>query len=529
MMSLNLRNIATAETDYDETRQALEPVASSCQQLSPPCLLKAEGLRKSFGGQLVLNGINLELHQGEVVLLRGENGSGKTTLLNILTGNLEPEAGAIHYIADSTPRTYRFPRRWWQKLNPFDHFTPEFVAREGLGRTWQDVRLFGAQPLRDNIVVASPDHPGENPFFALFPLGHSGRHEAEARREADALLAQLDLAGRENSFADKISLGQSKRVAIARAVAAGSRILFLDEPLAGLDSQGIGNVLRLLKFLVRERQFTLVIIEHVFNQCHLRHLVTTDWVLEGGRITISSTAANQGGIQKSEAGGRPEWFSLLGGEGAEIFDEPLPRGAMLTRIRPTGWSGTPSIPVLEVRDLIVKRGPRAVIGLDDQGQPTGLNLTLYEGETIILQAPNGWGKSTLFAAVTGLIDADQGVVRLGGQPLEGVPPWERVRRGLCAMPSDRHTFPSLRGRDALVLGGNRSEAGELAAFIDRPCSSLSGGQKQRIAMASTPAGRVNLFDEPLSALDTAEPFIRKHRAVTSNRGASLILTPIVRN
>jgi ABC-type branched-subunit amino acid transport system ATPase component len=527
-MISSFRNIVAAEADHQAMMRTPEPSTSTCQELSSPRLLRVEGLRKSFGGQLVLNGIGLQLHQGEVVLLRGENGSGKTTLLNILTGNLEPDAGAIHYVADSTPRTYRFPRRWWQQLNPFDHFTPEFVAREGLGRTWQDVRLFGGQSLRDNLVVASPDHPGENPLFALLPFGGSGRHEAKARREADALLAQLDLEGREGSSADKISLGQSKRVAIARAVAAGSRILFLDEPLAGLDSQGICNVLKLLEFLVRERQLTLVIVEHVFNQRHLRHLVTTDWMLERGRITISPAGAAEE-RKPAAGGGRPDWFFLLGEKSAEIFDEPLPRGAVLTRIRPAGWSGASRVPALEIRDLLVKRGPRAVIGLDDQGQPTGLNLTLYEGETVILQAPNGWGKSTLFAAVTGLISADQGDIRLGGRPLRGVPPWERVRRGLCAMPSDRHTFPSLRGRDALALGGGSVEAGELAAFIDRPCSSLSGGQKQRIALASTPVGRVNLFDEPMLALDTVEPFIRKHRAVSSDHGSSLILTPSVRN
>lgn len=118
-------------------------------------VLRAQGLRKAFGGQRVLDDLDLILHEGEVVLLRGENGSGKTTLLNILTGNLEPDTGTIEYLADSTPRSYSFPRRWWQELNPFDHFTPEFVAREGIGRTWQDVRLFGSQSLRDNFGLAN--------------------------------------------------------------------------------------------------------------------------------------------------------------------------------------------------------------------------------------------------------------------------------------------------------------------------------------------------------------------------------------
>lgn len=135
--------------------------------LSGSCVLETTGVKKSFGGQVILESVNLKLQRGEVVLLRGENGSGKTTLLNILTGNLKPDAGTVQYLADGTHRAYRFPRRWWQELNPFDYFTPEFVAHKGMGRTWQDVRLFSSQSLRDNIAVAEPSQPGENPILAL--------------------------------------------------------------------------------------------------------------------------------------------------------------------------------------------------------------------------------------------------------------------------------------------------------------------------------------------------------------------------
>nr|VFK32891.1 MAG: branched-chain amino acid transport system ATP-binding protein [Candidatus Kentron sp. MB]VFK35671.1 MAG: branched-chain amino acid transport system ATP-binding protein [Candidatus Kentron sp. MB]VFK77427.1 MAG: branched-chain amino acid transport system ATP-binding protein [Candidatus Kentron sp. MB] len=214
-------------------------------------LLRAEGLKKALGGQVVFDALDLKLSQGEVALLRGENGSGKTTLLNVLTGNLESDAGTLHYLAGKTPRAYRFPRGWWQDVNPIDHFTPESVAREGVSRTWQDVRLFNAQTLRDNIAVSEQGHPGENPLMTLLVPLLSSRREKCINQAADAMLARLGLAGREQSSADMISLGQSKRVAIARSVAAGVRILFLDEPLAGLDRQGIQDVLRLLESLVK--------------------------------------------------------------------------------------------------------------------------------------------------------------------------------------------------------------------------------------------------------------------------------------
>ncbi len=493
-----------------------------------PSILKAIELRKSFGGLRVLNDVDLELRQGEVVLLRGENGSGKTTLLNILTGIIEPDAGSIYYLADGTPRTYSFPRHWWQELNPFDHFTPEFVAQEGMGRMWQDVRLFGALSLRDNIAVAAPSQPGEKPLLALLAPGGTTRREAIIAAEADALLARLGLAGREASSADKISLGQSKRVAIARTVAAGARILFLDEPLAGLDHRGIADILTLLKSLVRDHSVTIVIVEHVFNQIHLRELVTTDWLLANGKLTVTKpeSTINEMPIPSS---GRPEWVALLASDDAEIQDERLARGAVLTRIRQAGITKTPSEAILEIRDLIVNRGPRIVIGLDDQGQPTGFNLSLYEGEIAILQAPNGWGKSTLFAAMTGLIAANSGVINLKGERLDTLPAWERVKRGLHALPSDQHSFPNLKAKDVLKLAGRAAPGAELESLADRTCASLSGGQRQRVALASLPLRDQSwtiLLDEPFSMLDSAAIANVASKLRSSFGKTLLILSPL---
>ena len=105
-------------------------------------VLSVKGLKKSFGGQVILDDISLDLKRGEVVLLRGENGSGKTTLVNILTGNLEPDKGEIHLHINGNKELFSWPRRWWKEVNPFDHFTPERLVWEGVGRVWQDIRLF---------------------------------------------------------------------------------------------------------------------------------------------------------------------------------------------------------------------------------------------------------------------------------------------------------------------------------------------------------------------------------------------------
>jgi len=490
---------------YDAVGDEL-PEASDAADLS--VLLMATGLKMAFGGQVILDNVNLELKAGEVVLLRGENGSGKTTLLNILTGNLEPDAGAIHYLADGSPRTYRFPRRWWHELNPFDHFAPEFVVREGIGRTWQDVRLFGSQSLRDNIAVAEPGHPGENPILALISPNPSARREDDINRDADAMLARFGLAGREDSSADKISLGQSKRVAIARAVAAGAKVLFLDEPLAGLDRQGITEVLSLLEELVKKNRLTLIIVEHIYNHPHLHGLVTTHWLLEKGKLKLNNCVSiSQGDECHSDesAQKRPEWFHLLASSDDEIIDEPLPRGALITRIRRPGIFKTPPIPTLELRDLVVKRGTRTVIGLDADGNQSGFSLTLYEGEIAILQAPNGWGKSTLLAAICGLIKLDKGEIIQNGQSLNSLSVWDRVKKGISALPSNQHSFPNLSAEEVLTLAGNKSVISDLGYLSGRVCSSLSGGEIQTVGLkAQIENGlcpTVRIFDEPFAALD----------------------------
>jgi branched-chain amino acid transport system ATP-binding protein len=522
--------IVEPETKPQADRNADPASTAQRVEISRPLVLAACGLRKAFGGQVVLDGVNLELREGEVILLRGDNGSGKTTLINVLTGHLEPDAGTIHYLADGSPREFRFPRRWWQELNPFDHFTPESTAREGIGRMWQDVRLFNSQTLRDNIAVAEPGHRGENPIRAIFTPGRCREQEVEVARRADEMLVRLGLAGRESSSGDKISLGQSKRVAIARAVAAGARMLFLDEPLAGLDRQGIRDVLSLLESIARDHAVTLVIVEHVCNHAYLHGLVTTDWLLENGRIQdlkLKPQSARPSLISSS----RSQWFSILAGDDAESLDEPVQRGALLTRIRrPDRWNPD-SNSVLEIRDLVVKRGSRTVIGLDEHGNPSGFGFTLKEGEIAILQAPNGWGKSTLFDGICGNVPTIGGSIVLNGTPVESSPPWARARAGLSASPSAATLFPSLKVSEVARLATHScSRASDAVPFAHRTISSLSGGEKQRtllrMVLPDSPNPHLALLDEPFAMLDdNATQQVVEALAATHPRHAILLLLP----
>jgi len=494
-------------------------------------LLTVRGLAKRFGGQLVLDGLDLDIHRGDVVILRGENGSGKTTLLNMLTGIIEPDAGAICYAIGKTLRRYKFPRRWWQELNPFDHFTPEFVARQGIGRTWQDIRLFDGQTLRDNINVANAENPGEDPL-AVFTNWRKTRNAEEIiKKRSTDFLVRLDLGGYVNAYADSISMGQAKRAAIARAVVAGAQVLFLDEPLSGLDKNGIASVVELLKEIIRDEKLTLIMVEHVYNQSHLRPLATKDWLLERGKL-VESRIEPAPKTSLSAQTARTAWAPLRAGENAAPDEEPLPRGALLTRMTTSAFQqkNQHGEPILEVRNLVVRRGRRTIVGHDDGSSLGGFNMTLSAGEIAILEAPNGWGKTTLFLAICGLIPTSSGEIRFNGADASVMATWTRARSGLTAVPALGSTFPSLTVRDHFALTNNGKIEDALRPFEKRICSSLSGGERQRVALSAalrrlTP-GSLLMLDEPLAALDQeATRLFLAELAKKAGQSAVLIFVP----
>jgi len=470
------------------------------QRRGASTLMHAEGLRKSFGGQTVLDGVSLDLKQGEVVLLRGANGSGKTTLLNILTGNLEPDAGRIQLFTNGETEQFDFPRSWWQELNPLDRFLPERLAQEGVGRTWQDIRLFSTQSLQDNIAVATPDQTGENPIWAFLRRFKVRDEEQEHYDKAASQLARMGLQGREQSSADRVSLGQAKRVAILRAVQAGARVLFLDEPLGGLDAPGIKEVMGLLRRLAHEEDITLVIVEHVFNIPRVLELASTVWTLDQGNLTVESPEAAQDDLT-GEGNGVQNWIRDASGPN-EVTSRELPGGAVLSTFVPEGRAAGDI--VLNVEDLVVRRGPRLVIGEETaDGTVEGLSFTLRENEWGVLKAPNGWGKTTLLEVIAGTLPVTSGTVRLKGESLEGTPTWQR---DVSLLQARDHTFPSLSVREALQLAEVEQVPSYVEPLLDQRMSSLSGGEKQKAAMTIALNSRdtplLGMLDEPFSALDT---------------------------
>lgn len=465
----------------------------------PNYVLKVRHLTKKFGGQTLLDDLALDLQRGEVVLLRGDNGSGKTTLLNILTGYLEPDAGEIDLSIAGTSEKYCFPITAWQRLGLGKQFSAEGFARSGGGRVWQDIRLFKTQSLRDNLAVGNPQQVGENPLWAIFRPLAVRRQSRQVSRIADSWLAEFGLSGRENSSADRVSLGQSKRVAIARTLQAGAKLVFLDEPLAGLDAAGIAEVMALLKRLATEEHLTLVIVEHVFNIPRVLDLATTVWTLTDGKVRVEHPE-----VVRSQLGttvdGLDAWVTQLAGKGERV-DRQLSGGAIWTTVAPAAVGEV----VLEIENLVVYRGKRLVIGKHlGADRLEGLSLRLRRGELGMLYAPNGWGKTTLLEAIAGLLPIAGGEIRVNGRSVKKLPSWERMKLGMTFLQARDNVFTSLGVRDVLRLARVREVPGSIRHFLKRQVSCLSGGERQKVAMACVLNGQpfdLGLLDEPFSALD----------------------------
>lgn len=166
---------------------------------------------------------------------------------------------------------------------------------------------------------------------------------------------------------------------------------------------------------------------------------------------------------------------------------------------------TEDLPILEIDNLVVRRGDRVVLGYQEaDGATYGLNFALKKGELAFLQAPNGWGKTTLLEAIMGLIPITRGDIKFCGQSITRMDAWDRAQLGLTFLQSQRHSFPSLTVRENLRLAKVIEMPDTLTPLLERQLSNLSGGEKQKVAIACAKRKhQVGFYDEPFAALDPA--------------------------
>jgi branched-chain amino acid transport system ATP-binding protein len=218
-------------------------------------LLSLRRVTMQFGGLKAVSELDLEVAPGELVGLIGPNGAGKTTVFNLITGVYAPTSGTITF-----------------EGRPIQGLRPSVVARRGITRTFQNIRLFGSRCCRDNVSVAAHLHARTGILDAVLQTGRWARDEAELVRRSNEMLECLGLTELADAPASELPYGQQRRLEIARALAGGPRLLLLDEPAAGLNPQESDELMRIIEVVRRRFEVTILLIEHdmrvVMGICH---------------------------------------------------------------------------------------------------------------------------------------------------------------------------------------------------------------------------------------------------------------------
>ena len=232
--------------------------------------LRCERLFKSFDGTQALAGLNLEFPWSGIVAIIGPNGAGKTTLLNVLTGFIRPNSGQC-----------------WLGEQEITRMATHQIARSGLARTFQDLRLITLVSVLDNVMMAYPNQRGENVLWALLRIGVAAE-EKRNRDEAMRLLRFVGLEEKAMEPASVLSYGQQKLLALACCLMTQARILLLDEPVAGVHPEMISHILSLLQQL-RDEGKLVIFIEH--DIATVRQIADLVIVMDEGKVIAQGPPA----------------------------------------------------------------------------------------------------------------------------------------------------------------------------------------------------------------------------------------------
>ncbi|MFD2306345.1 ABC transporter ATP-binding protein [Enterococcus termitis] len=232
-------------------------------------LLNVSNLTKNFGGLAAVSNVNLTLESNELIGLIGPNGAGKTTLFNLLTGVYEPSEGSV--TLDVMGKEERL-----NGLKPYK------IADMGLSRTFQNIRLFKDLTVLDNVLIAMNSKNKEGILSSILRLPAFYKKEETMEKKVRELLAIFGLEDKVQTLAKNLPYGEQRRLEIVRALATQPKVLFLDEPAAGMNPQETADLTELIRKIQKEFQLTIVLIEH--DMSLVMDVCQRIYVLEYGRI-----------------------------------------------------------------------------------------------------------------------------------------------------------------------------------------------------------------------------------------------------
>jgi branched-chain amino acid transport system ATP-binding protein len=216
-------------------------------------LLKSRRVTKRFGGLVAVNEVDFDIPRGSIVSLIGPNGAGKTTLFNMFTGFYSPTGGDIVFAGQPIITTRR---------NRLRSKKPHEVAELGMGRTFQNIRLFGTMTALDNVRVGANVHLRSRWWDAVVRSPGMLNEEADTRDAAMELLRLVNLEDRAHAWARSLPYGDQRRLEIARALATKPKLLLLDEPTAGMNASETREMTDFIQLLRADYGLTVLLIEH---------------------------------------------------------------------------------------------------------------------------------------------------------------------------------------------------------------------------------------------------------------------------
>lgn len=208
-------------------------------------ILELKNVNKSFGGVQAVRDMTFKIETGELAGLIGPNGAGKTTIFNLITGVYDVTGGDIEFKGKNINRLKTYQ-----------------VISLGIARTFQNLRLFTASSVLDNVMTAAQRHYRYSFFEALSHMGRWKKMERAAREESMTLLERVGLADRANQAAGTLPYGLQRRLEIARAISLRPELLLLDEPAAGMNAEEVEQLNVLIRDIHKDFNLTILLIEH---------------------------------------------------------------------------------------------------------------------------------------------------------------------------------------------------------------------------------------------------------------------------
>jgi ABC-type sugar transport system ATPase subunit len=444
-------------------------------------LLEARGLEKSFPGVKALDGVSLKIYSGEVHALIGENGAGKSTLLKTLFGAHQADAGTLLFEGEAVVLS-----------------SPSQSIALGIAMVHQELSLIPQLDAIHNVVLGK-----ERSRFGWISWGH-------ARREALPALAKLGFSASAIVPVGRLSVAQQQLIELARAVAAGARLIIMDEPTASLTTHESDQLFTVIRQL-RDSGCAIVYVSHRLPE-----------VLDlADRITVLRDGVSITSLDRADIAGEGDLVRLMVGRDVAAIGIP-----------PTGQTGPE---YLRVENLTVP------------GLVTDISMTVRRGEIVGMAGMVGAGRTEFALGLIGALPSKSDGVWIEGQPQKIRQPADAVRAGIAYLPEDRKsqglvlhmsiasnvTLPSPPGRLGTL---NRSAQRKIAADVMGPlgsktsvraaAGSLSGGNQQKIVVARwlLTDSELFIFDEPTRGIDVgAKAEIHRLMRRLADEGKAIIM------